>query len=129
MIVEGVYTHVQMGNITRPLPEVVRAYYQMTFLVEVRRVMVGHWKTMEMSVREGIWYSFEWSCSETGRVVQWIPRVTQLPSEEVIHCLRTIPGFLLGDIIRALIDDNVDFQSDDKVMSIDVEPFGFLEIR
>lgn len=112
-----------------PLPFIVQDSLNFSALAEISRILVSAWKTMEITVHETIRYSFVWTCEETGRSVTWIPRVTFPPTECAIERLRTIPGYLVSDIVRAMNMPQADIKSDLKMYSLDVDPFGYLECR
>lgn len=125
--VETMQIQVNKGT-SIPLVTVVTNDLCLRMLSIARHLTSYHWTTMEMTRIEATRYSFLWRCDESGRYLRWIPRAATPPTEEAIERLRTLPGYILGDLIRTMTDHESIIRSDESTFSVDNDGFGFVEI-
>lgn len=109
-----------------PLPMILDGWLYWQTLQRAREVFVGGCDTMEMNRIDGTRYSFLWNTDDM--YVKWIPRAAHPPTEQTIERLRIIPGYLLGDLIRAFGDSESHIESNPEFIELDHERFGYVQI-
>lgn len=120
-----------------PLSTLIETYHNWGVMTNLHHLMMGHHDTMSVQTVDDNYPAFVWECpngpcdnvsTKVSSLATWIPN-EERASERLITCMKTIPGFLISDVIMALNWADSEVVHTNESVRIKETHFGFLEIR